>query len=148
MSRRSEGIDPRERGGDMSDAVGWLVGIGCAVGLLVSSGTVLQTDLDDFIMETPLIVTQRLLFLVGPLGYLLVGWICVQHWKTVNHREVALMCAVAFGGTLVFLFSWRGPPPPGVQLVLCVGFWMLNGLALAWLLRKLRRIMREANAEE
>ena len=32
-------------------------------------------------------------------------------------------------------------------LVLSVGFWMLNGLGLAWLLRKRRRIMREANAE-
>ncbi len=135
----------------MPDVLGLLAGIGCAVGLWVSIvmlwPILMMPGRFVSIMERPSVIVTAGPFLIGPLGYLLVGWICVRHWKTVSQREVALMSAIAYGGTLLFLFSWRGPPPPGVQLVLCVGFWMLNGLGLAWLLRKLRRIMREANTE-
>ena len=156
MSRRSEGIDPRERGGDMSDAVGWLVGIGCAVGLLVSIVTLLPflewqslVELAGFIVEQPsLLLDGGFFLLIGPLGYLLVGWICVRHWKSVSQQDAVLVGTVALVGTWLAFAVF---PPfemwSRAARVLLVGFWMLNGFGLAWLLRKRRRIMREANAE-
>ena len=135
-----------KRGGEKSEAVRWLVVIGCEVGFLASIATLLPVfgkSMARFIMERPWEVVP---VLIAPLGYLLVGWIYLVHWKTVTQRETMLVGAVAFVGTCLTLVSWPGLLRP-VGLVFFVGFWLLNGFALAWLLRKLRRIMREANAE-
>ena len=137
----------------MSDAVRWLVGIGCLAGLLAS----IMMNLDlwwiplsarwEFFQRLPLAMVLNLLLLLGGhLGYVLCGWTCARHWKTVGRREVFLVGAIALVGTWV-VFVTHPPREKWSIGVLLVGFWMLNGLGLAWLLRKRRRIMREANAE-
>ena len=123
----------------MFDAVKWLGGIGCYVGLLVSI-----VWMPFMVFVVPLHTAAPIMVLIGPLGFLLVGWVCMIHSKTVSQREVAFMCAVTLVGTLLTFASVAVFPP---LLVPLVGFWMLNGLGLAWLLRKWRRMRLEANAE-
>ena len=148
MSRRSEGIDPGKRGGDMSNTIRWLVGIGCATGLLVSIWITRRSiGFASWVVLQPMeFAIELLLILGGPLGYLLVGWICARHWKTVSRQQAVLVGAIALVGTWLTVALWAVPFPLSTT-VLFVGIWMLNGSALAWLLRKRRRIMQEANAE-
>ena len=88
------------------------------------------------------------MILSGPIGFLLVGWIAARRWTGLHSREVSLASAIALIGTWLSFAAF--PPFDGWTRgfrVLLIGFWLLTGVALAWFLRKRRRIMQEANTE-
>ncbi len=115
-----------------------------------------------FGLVTHLSDTAMLIFLlVSLLGHLLLADFCLRRWAAVGHREGARACntvvgaalAVGLAGALVTIGS-VGMLIPGVLYLewlaaigVHFGFWVLWAFVLASVIRKLRRMMRAANAE-
>ena len=142
--------------------VRYVVGVGSAVGFAWSMWLATPFPTSEVIEEywTIFGVVAVTDFLStsfgGPLGYLLSAEFCLRRWTGVMHREGLQACKIVLAGVmlvgtvgvLVVYVNWSFSPGTLLtSLTPRFGFGMLCGFALASGLRKLRRMMREANAE-
>ena len=135
-----------------------VVGVGSVVGFAWSMWILVLflSAIPIFAMSWDTVLLLNLgLRLGSPLGYLLVADLCLRRWRIVEHREGTDVCEVVLTAVLVVgavgtfsIFEAFPQIPFWTSFIVVVfGFWMLWGFVLASVIRKWRRMKREANAE-
>ncbi len=124
-----------------------LVGLAALFWIAAVLGDILYNNLTQ---PSPLMTAMGLIvFVFAPAGWVGLVYACWIRSGRITDTALAFVWALGIcGGAISHLVLAPGFPIDPLAIMGLTGIWIMNGLAIVWIVRKVRRIRAASNTDE